>query len=158
MAKKITILATVLVIAGIVVSIGAIASTQTGMIKKGAAQTVSTRSEYRATGASQGSVTASGTSVVLDSTPIGELIRFENDLKNILDGLQRKTGTVRITAPESLQNDWNTIIEKHKQSGAGVIVHPSGTTSPDNQYIQAKQRVEKTLKATVDALNKNLKK
>ncbi len=181
MTKKMTIFTMMLVITGIVVSIGVVASTQPGMIKKRVKTLLPEKSQDQsATGSeeviigsqgstvtassgavfvgAQGRTVAKGTTIGLDTTPVGELTRFENNLIMIRSGLAGGTATVAPHTSRTLQSDWNNMIAKHKSMNAGVIIHPSGTTTPDTPYIQTKQRVEQTLKTTLNAINKKITK
>jgi hypothetical protein len=138
MNKKTAILSSVLVMLGIVVSIGVIASQPaasqpgTGMIKKGLNVAKKYRTEYRIT-----------PQEVID----GDLKTFEKALMDTQAGLTAKKvpQDALLNMSRNMQNAWDEMMARHAKM--------QGITT-DAAYIQKKNQVEALLKATQDMTSK----
>lgn len=89
-------------------------------------------------------------SIMADS-PTGELNNFQNKLTNILSDLHKTNVGANSELAHALQTEWDTMIQQH----AGKKIRYGRELVPVNQdatYKELKQKVQKKLKTTINAL------
>lgn len=140
MNKKTALLSGILVMLGIIATIGvAASSTQTGMIKKGVKAMKEGRSEYK--------------TKVLSPTEadIQELVFAKKDLEDFSEMLNTATKDkleLLQSIPNLMTNDLSLMLKRHKEATPGIDVNA--------KYKQAKEQLDGTMKTTIELINKKI--
>lgn len=151
-SKKIAILSGILVSLGVIASLGLTAKTDTGMIKKGIKTMPAGRTEYAPAPKAMPAPLVEKQKPVVEMVeveeqinPLAELTYANEALKGLLALVPQEMALTDdlVKLPEMLVNEWNAILERHKN--AGVVIN--------SMYQQVRDEVKATLDDVINAIH-----